>query len=198
MERIAYQNLIVAQYRSIVGSLNLLFTEMGQRSEIELWRLDGVGSCRDMNRETAEGELAGPVGDLLVELRDRRDSEVPGQPDELTQCPYHRVRCGCILGDLKSPICISHVDYPSSLEKHLQIKGYVLARDICGVLQVVLYQNQALLEDLFPAVEITLEELPFLFMNSVGEMTKYVMTKPILRQEERVFENWVVQNFLIR
>lgn len=167
---------IVSRYRSVVGALDNMFKVIGLRSEVELWRVDGVGSCRNMDRESSEYHLGGPAKNELIRLREERNRNVPGKPSPLTDCPYHREGFGCVLGDLKGPYCISHIDRPSTLKRQLRINGYELMQDIDQVLQSIL-----LMGGTSPDI-----------VEAISEMTKYIETYPILGMEDRPFFRWIL------
>lgn len=121
MERGAYNlnpkvEQMIDQYRRVVGAVNNVFLELSARTEWEKWRMDGVGSC-GISREVSETGLVGVAKTDLIELREKRNSEAGGEHVESRlSCDYHRKECGCVLGDLKAPICLTYVENWDELE----------------------------------------------------------------------------------
>lgn len=181
---------IVSQYRSVVGALGNMFKLMGERSEIELWRVDGVGSCRNMDKESSEYRLEGPARAELILLRKQRNATFPGRKGNLTDCPYFRERLGCVLGDLKSPYCIAHVDYPASLNKYFEIDGYQFMQGIHRILAVILTRDEGLLEGSFLGVT-DLRQFPQAAKDYISDLTTHIESQPILSAEERPFLKWM-------
>lgn len=99
--------LIIHQYRKVAGAMDIFWKEISIRTNGGSWREDGVGSC-DIDKALSEDLIDGPTFGDIVRLRERRNYETPG---ERRYCPYHRIGKGCVLGDLKSPRCLDHVDY---------------------------------------------------------------------------------------
>lgn len=134
---------IVGQYTKVVGQLDEMFREIDTRSNSSLWRLtggygyNGVGSCKNVTKRRSEEELEGEAKDVLIKLRDARNQAKPGT-SSLSSCPYHREDYGCVLAELKSPRCISHVDNPAELAKRFGIDGDQLTDDIHWILSHIL------------------------------------------------------------
>ncbi len=163
--------VIVGQYSRVVAALDSMFTVMRPRIAWEVWRVNGVGSCH-IDRETSEYGLNGPARDLIIDLRDIRNEAVEGERlDESVACPYHRVWRGCVLGNLKSPICISHIDAPWELSDRFGINGYALRGDIDEILETVLNGKAD-------------EEFVVLACDAVEQMTQYIKRFPVLPDEE--------------
>lgn len=96
-----------------------------------------VGSCKYTNQEASEGGIYGPVRELLIQLREKRKEENPGYSN-LSPCPYHRENSGCVLGNLKSPLCIGHIEHPGELKKRFGIDGHELEHNIRWILDNIL------------------------------------------------------------
>ncbi len=171
-------NKIVRQYTAVVGALDNLFLEMDLRSDMGLWRINGVGTCRNLNEEGARQGLGGPAKDTLILLRTRRAKDNPGL-SRLTACPYHREGCGCILKELKSPLCIAAVENKDEVWNRFKIKGQDLEDDIEWMLEGVLYQGVPPGTKHFnpnmPTSEFVLEAL-----DAICQMTKYVKAFPVI------------------
>lgn len=155
------ENVTASQYTKVVGALDQMFTEMDLRSNGSLWRwkdspYEGVGSCKYISKSPSESGLVGPARQTLLNLRVQRAKEFPGS-SSVSSCPYHRENQGCILGELKSPICISHVDHPGELRRRFGIDGYQLTTDISWILRSILEsqdptQNNQFVDDAHQAV----------------------------------------------
>ena len=139
----AFEGKTVEQYRGVNKSLNQMFREMDIRSNTSSWRLRGyenVGSCKGITKKHSQEGLEGIARGFLILLREERDATVPGS-SKLTPCPYHRENHGCVLSELKSPLCISHIDNPAELKRRLNIDGDQLTEDIRWVLRNILTGN---------------------------------------------------------
>ena len=107
---------IITRYKTVVGALNQMFQAASPRTTREAWRKDGLGSCAYIrNKEQSEIGLLEPAKDRLIELREARNRKFGGK-STLTGCPYHRAGYGCVLGDLKAPVCIRYSDPGSFME----------------------------------------------------------------------------------
>lgn len=107
---------IVRQYKTVVGKLEQMFRAASIRTTKESWRKDGIGSCLYIhNKEQSEIGLLGPAKDKLIKLQEERNREFGGK-STLTGCPYHRAGHGCVLGNLKAPVCIRYSDSGSFME----------------------------------------------------------------------------------
>ncbi|MDO8576920.1 MAG: hypothetical protein Q7R82_01115 [Candidatus Daviesbacteria bacterium] len=99
---------IIKSYRRVAGEFDKLWKAISVRSDQNFWRLperQGIGSC------TGDSGLSisGPARPDLFELRKRRNREAEGI--RLAKaCEFHRAGKGCVLGDLKSPLCLEYVD----------------------------------------------------------------------------------------
>lgn len=101
---------ITDQYRLVGGRLEEMFQAARTRTNGESWRRDGVGSCKLIDDyEASEGGLKGAAKEYIIALRDVRNQQAPGRAEQ-TDCPYHRTGMGCVLRELKAPICIQHFD----------------------------------------------------------------------------------------
>lgn len=129
---------IAQQYQTAVGILNNMFDIARVRTTGELWRLDGVGSCVQIhNKEDSEIELIGPAKKYIVALRETRNQEAGGH-SILTGCPYHREGIGCVLGNLKSPVCIQHFENWGEWRARFGINAWILKEEIDDVLNLIL------------------------------------------------------------
>lgn len=108
--------LITSRYQRVVGTLDHMFRVASLRTEVNAWKDDEVGSCAYISSKTESEEgLTGVAKNLLIELREKRNREFGGT-STLTGCPYHRTGYGCVLGNLKAPICIRYFDHSSYKE----------------------------------------------------------------------------------
>lgn len=182
--------MVVSQYRRVVGALDIMFKEMDLRSEVMFWRWDGVGTCRGVDLAFSEKGMVGIAKKELIELRNNKSREYP-KTEPVCSCPYHRKEIGCVLGDLKGPICIGHIDFPKESEARFGIDGSKLSGDIKWILQTILNQGQdrkCRLED----GTISTEEFVGLSVGAVEQMTKHVERFPILSHEDRKSANYTL------
>lgn len=128
---------IVGQYRQVVGAMEIMFQAAKPRTNNQPWRRDGVGSCHKVEKGLAETGLAGEAADELIRLRDELNTEYGGA-STVTPCPYHRKGVGCVLGDLKSPICITWPDNHSEWRKRFGVDLLAVSDDAGTLLRLVL------------------------------------------------------------
>ncbi len=96
--------LIVRQYTLCTSLLEELF----KLAPDECWTFDGVGCCASATKTLVEKGLQGPAYETLMRLRGQRSESYGHLPRDIEEaCPYHTEQ-GCVLGELKSPLCISH------------------------------------------------------------------------------------------
>lgn len=172
---------IVAQYRSVVGELDGIFKAASPRTEREWWPSDGVGSCALIkDKKHSEVGLTGLAKSRIIELRDARNLEVGGTSTQCA-CPYHRAGSGCVLGDLKSPVCIVFVENRAELTGRFGIHIDNVTSRIKAVLNQILSGETAH----NPAPVST-------FIDEVKGITDRIEQEPILhdgsfRDKRRVF-----------
>jgi len=184
--------IIVNQYQQIVGALDTMFKEMDLRSDDAAWRWQisaGVGSCRYISKSPSESGLVGPAKASIIKLREQRAQDFPGS-SSVSSCPYHRENHGCVLGDLKSPLCIAHIDsYDETgvsnvdeLNYRFRIKSASLRTDIDWMLRSILVA-----EDPFTHQRLDTPEENNDFVSKAHEairsMTQHVKRFPILHNE---------------
>lgn len=175
MERAPQESVdsVIGQYREVTSALQKMFEAMSPRIKYELWKwakpgddYHMVGSCGNQDRESSEQELMGIARDALIELREARNAQAPGE-SELTDCPYHRTEGGCVLGDLKSPYCIGHIDSPSEINERFGLSGYGMMRvakeNLAKILSAQtpeeIENNRALVETFLGQIEATTEHI---------------------------------------
>lgn len=173
-------NEVIRQYTSVTGALETMFAVVRERFAYENWRTDGIGTCA-VDKSTAEGLLTGPAKDELIFLREQKNRKAPGEhlPDA---CPYHRAENGCCLGTLKSPLCISYIDYPTRFEQQFGISSSYLSLDINFILRQILTGENG------PNRYIDTEsnqELADLAVEAIGKMTSHIEKFPKITLEER-------------
>lgn len=132
--------LVVGQYVRLTGPIDQMFQVIGPRvvCTASLWRVDpfkGVGSCT-MDKPSSETGISGVAKQLLITLREDRSRQIPGI-STLSPCPYHRDDFGCVLGELKSPWCLSVMEAAWEL-RVFGIDGYILSRKISAWLDRLL------------------------------------------------------------
>ncbi len=161
---------IVEQYKTVTGNLDQMFVIASSRTKQEFWRQDGVGSCAVVtNKAIAElGILDNEAGRLLIVAREDKDREIRGRSGA-TGCPYHRINHGCILGELKSPICVGYFDNPDEWENKFGIDADQLREEISNTLYSVLTGQG--LEEPQPINE---------FVMKIKDLTAHIEQKPML------------------
>ncbi len=175
---------IVSQYTTVVGALDQMFQEMDLRSNGSLWRwknspFEGVGSCKYISKSPSESGLVGPARNTLIELRQQRVKDFPGS-SSVSSCPYHRENHGCVLGNLKSPLCISHIDgYDpmagyDELRDRFGIKSNHLTSDISWILRSILESNDPTQNSQFISEAC----------NGISQMTQHIKRFPILHTDK--------------
>lgn len=107
---------VLSQYRLIVARYNTLLSLLYSRTLYKEWEDRfyvgpgtelGVGSCY---LGTADADI-GITHPELLRLRQQRSQETSGKRIK-GACGHHRKGHGCILGDLKSPICLHYLPDP--------------------------------------------------------------------------------------
>ena len=94
--------VVINQYTRAASALTDLFASAPDLCS----QTDGVGCCEDPCFPI-EATLSGPATfELIAQQRKRRadDGMIP-QPGA---CYFHKADSGCVLGELKPPICLSH------------------------------------------------------------------------------------------
>ncbi|MBW2992874.1 hypothetical protein KY345_06685 [Candidatus Woesearchaeota archaeon] len=89
---------IIEQYRRCIRALNGMF----KHAPDECYEDDGIGCCCETHH--SYGLLEGPAADKIVDMQEEK-ANYDSLPDA---CLFHKEGEGCVLGDLKSPACISH------------------------------------------------------------------------------------------
>lgn len=187
MERAVDTKKITEQYRGVVGLLDAMFREIGLRSEAELWRFDGVGNCSYVTKVSSEIGLESPARRRLIRLRQKRNKDIGGK-STIAKCPYHRAGMGCVLGDLKAPICIAHVDYPGTLQRKFKVDGYQLKQDIDWILECILGQEVSDNEsELFDCMNVG--EFNELAQEAIRKMSGHIKLFPLLERDDSYLLN---------
>lgn len=169
---------ITGQYLKASGAAQQMFDVFGSRVP-QMWQMPGpyenVGSCRYLDKPSSGDGLSGIAKDHIIELREERNTQVPGQ-NELTECPYHRMGSGCTLGELKSPICISHIDMPGEIERLTGVPGTSVWVGIRETLEEILVAQSV--EDVAgnaPRVEA--------FVRYIEMLTARIASSPVIEQQ---------------
>lgn len=175
--------VIISQYTTIVGALDQMFTEIDLRSNGSLWRWEdspyaGSGSCKYISKEPSESGFVGSTRSIFINLREDKSKEYPGS-SSVSSCPYHRENHGCILENLKSPLCISHIDNPGELRSRFGIDGYKLTQDISWILRSILESTDPNTKHI---LESPLQNNEFINEAhlAITQMTKHIQRFPIL------------------
>lgn len=142
---------IIGQYRQVIGVLENMFQIATPKMTEQSWRKDGVGSC-NVDTRTAEGGLIGNTRGELTRLREERNAEHGGQ-STASPCSYHRECYGCVLGDLKSPTCVTFVENPDEWRTKFGIDIQSISKS--GRLLLTSIQLGETLEDTTPIEEFT-------------------------------------------
>lgn len=130
---------MIDQYTRVVGKLHEMFMEMTKRTEWEVWRFDGVGSC-GLPKELSEIGLSGIARERIIALREDRNRENNMERVQGKQaCPYHRKDFGCVLGDLKSPVCISYMENKEEVWEKFGIDAAVFYKEVRSILDEILF-----------------------------------------------------------
>ena len=133
---------IVNQYRQIAAAYGELFGEIYKRTEYEEWRMDGIGSCRIPTHNSLAG-IDGIAKDAIIQLREQVSESDTSERVELAEgaamCRYHRAGKGCVLTDLKSPMCISHIESRDEVAGKFGIEQMDFAMDVFKALRKVMW-----------------------------------------------------------
>lgn len=109
-ERSPDKAMVIRQYQRAAEAFNAMWEAIDARTDGAAWKKDGVGSCR-VSPHLFETYLGGVVTNEVERLWDAKDADNPDLDEsDYRRCMFHRIGEGCILGDLKSPRCLSHVD----------------------------------------------------------------------------------------
>jgi len=146
MERPAFADpkveQIISQYRQVVGALDRMFVEMSKRTEWEKWRFDGFGSCGIL-QSTSEVGLGGIARNELIRLREEVNAATGlSRVDGKLTCPYHRANHGCVLGDLKSPLCIAWIENRDEVSEKFSVDFYQFKQFVYGALGKILFTKE--------------------------------------------------------
>lgn len=157
---------IIGRYRRVAGAFDNLWQAISVRSNQNAWRLEsrGIGSCSGDSGLS----IFGPARPDIFELRKRRNQETEGI--RLAKaCQFHRVGRGCVLGDLKSPLCLDYVDSLHGDEIQSRFKIGILKME--PTLLLILSGNTS--DDLVQAA-----------VEKIQNRIDYIETFPILHPEE--------------
>lgn len=101
------QEIIIWQYTEVTRLLNELFNLAPDQCYVE----DGIGCCR-IGTLASEYGITGPAFATLLRMRQARleeeGLEVKVGSEWSGPCSYHKEGYGCILGEFKSPFCMSN------------------------------------------------------------------------------------------
>ena len=174
---------IMGQYRRVVGALDVMFREISARTMFEEWRFNGFGSC-GVPKYGAELKIHGIAKDDLIALREERNSLDHQETIETDGviCPYHRKDFGCVLGDLKGPVCISFIENKNEVEAWFGIDQIVLSRSIQRALARILVSHISDESQVDPRSneQFVEEEIA-----GIERLTEYIRSFPVI-EEARV------------
>jgi len=109
-ERSPDKAAVIRQYQRVARAFNEMLEAIDAKTDGAAWKKDGVGSCR-VSPHLFETYLDGVVTGDIERLWDAKDADNPDLDEsDNRRCQFHRIGTGCILGDLKSPRCLSHID----------------------------------------------------------------------------------------
>lgn len=157
---------IIGQYRAVAGEFDRLWKIISVRSNKNAWRLEsrGIGSCSGDSGLS----IFGPARPDIFELRKIRNRETGGI--SLSEaCQFHRAGRGCVLGDLKSPLCLDYVDSRHGEEMQKRFKVGMFKME-----PTLLYILSGNADNQF--VRMTVE--------NTQNMISYIETFPILHPED--------------
>lgn len=157
---------IIRLYRAVAAPLDELWKVISVRSNKNAWRLEsqGIGSCH----EAGDLSIFGPARPDLIELRKRRNRETGGI--RLAKaCQFHRTGRGCVLSDLKSPLCLDYVDshHKDEIQRRFKVSMFKMEPTLLRILSGNADGN---------FVQMTVEK--------TQNMIDYIETFPILHPEE--------------
>ena len=101
------REIIIRQYTEVTRLLNELFSLAPDQCYVE----DGIGCCH-IGTIVSESGITGPAYITLLRMRQARleeeglEAKVGSELDG--PCSYHKEGYGCVLGELKSPLCMSN------------------------------------------------------------------------------------------
>ena len=95
---------IIDQYREAASYVGKLF----EVAPDQCYKYNGVGCCI-IDTEKAEESIEGPASEEILELMRIRLERVGEEENGV--CSYHKESYGCMLGNLKSPLCLSYYCY---------------------------------------------------------------------------------------
>ncbi len=169
----------IKQYMAIVNADTNLWQEIYKRIDIaKSWERDprGIGSCDMSDKSITEG-LVTPFKADLIQLRDRRNNETPLMGKK-GGCPHHRPGVGCVLGGLKTPLCLDYIDLfvKPAIEARfgiclMPVEPYLLHVGLAGVDQSIIPW------EFHPEVN---DEFTRKTVASITAVTDYIKTFPIL------------------
>ena len=157
---------IIKQYREVARAFDKLWKAISVRSNQNSWRLEsrGIGSC---NGDSGIS-IFGPAKPDLFELRKRRNLETGGIL--LAKAwEFHRAGRGCVLGDLKSPLCLDYVDslHGDEMQRRFKVGIFKMEPTLLRILSVNVSDD---------FVQMTVEK--------TQNMIDYIETFPVLHPEE--------------
>jgi len=96
--KVEVEQIVLEQYTGTTRLLNELFALAPETC----YEADGVGCCK-INKLDSEVGLQGPAEETIIRMREDIWRRV--RPTS-NYCGYHQEGSGCILGELKSPLCL--------------------------------------------------------------------------------------------
>lgn len=157
-------------------ALNCLLRSAEERSGIGLWKLDGVGTCAGVTKIGSEAGFVGPAGEVILEYR--KNAKLP-PPSRLSICPYFEDNRGCTIPDLKAPICAAVLENHQMWKEKFGIDGVSLNINMIRMLHILLYSDQAKLQEYFPEIP-TLDGFYDMALDTIGQMTVNVRRHPVI------------------
>lgn len=172
---------ITNQYQQVAGGFCRFFEALSPRTSLlsNLWRssdflngkYSGTGDCKQMNRSRVIQSFAGVAETYLTQLADQRNADML-HPTTASDCTYHG-RKGCVLDDLRPPLCLSHVSDQAELKERFNIYGDRLPNWIRETLEQVMLGGTDKKD-----VEAKVYQ--------IDQLTAYISTFPILSEAEQL------------
>lgn len=169
---------IIDQSQRVVRAWNNMFAEISSRTVGEEWKRDGIGSCgyHDYSSPADYGIAKERIVELMEE-RNRTNSlpRVEGR----YACPYHRANFGCVLGDLKPPICVGHIENAGEVKGKFDIVRLDHVYEVFKVLRRIHFSKTNNEKEVAPEKN---EDFVREVIGNIHAKTQYIKTFPEVEQ----------------
>lgn len=167
---------IIDQSQRVVHVWNEMFAEISSRTVGEDWKKDGIGSC-------GYHDYSSPIDygiskERMVELMEERNrtNSLPRVERVNNTCPYHRADFGCVLGDLKPPICVGHIENPREVKEKFGIDHYDHVMEVFKVLRRIHFTKTTNEAEVNPEEN---EDFVRKTIEKIHATTEYIKTIPV-------------------